>query len=167
MNTMVRLSGSKLSGTGTALLGLHLRWVCSVNEKSEANAESGTLSLISGANSHIYEPTSNGDFVLVVEGFGCSDTSQCLSFQPSALDEIGKAPTMSILPNPNSGDFTLIHPNQSGLHFTILDATGRRMHRGVLSIEQETNIHLDLAPGIYFISFKTDHVTPPLSFVVE
>jgi hypothetical protein len=58
------------------------------------------------------------------------------------------------IPNPNAGSFTLTlsSPNNEPAQITITNTLGRKVKEFTTTTNKETDVQLDVAPGVYFIS---------------
>ena len=59
---------------------------------------------------------------------------------------------LSISPNPNNGSFTLNYAGKTDIKIVVTDMTGRKMADYDMMPNKQMDIHLDVAPGIYFLS---------------
>jgi hypothetical protein len=82
-----------------------------------------------------------------------------------------KANSISLFPNPNSGNFTLSYylNNNTNADFKIMDVTGRKVYSMIISGtdgKQTISVN-DLSNGIYFYQITNDKETLRGKFVVE
>ncbi len=59
---------------------------------------------------------------------------------------------LSISPNPNNGSFTLNYAGKTDIKIVVTDMTGRKIADYDMMPNKQMDIHLDVAPGIYFLS---------------
>jgi hypothetical protein len=100
----------------------------------------------------------SGSYAVIVSSGGCSDTSDCMFLDQSALNEIPNS-IISIFPNPFND---LINIQWAGVNFETIeltDAFGKLISR--ISVSDLTSYELmskELSKGLYFIHlYGTDH----------
>ena len=115
--------------------------------------------LISGANAMTYDITQSGNYYLMATNwFGCATSSDTVYFTCSiGMDEYGRNGDIQILPNPNSGRFTvkINLPNAGEVQLLFRDLTGRTLREYFLSpiagtVEQEIDLGR-LPSGMYLM----------------
>jgi hypothetical protein len=108
-------------------------------------------SIISGETNQNYTPSSNGDFAVIVNLNGCSDTSACVSIATIGIDENTEALNFSIFPNPSSGSFQ-INSSAEGL-FGITNDLGQTLEIVEINALNNYSVTIEgLCPGIYFLN---------------
>lgn len=107
---------------------------------------------ISGATNSSYTPMSNGDYAVIIELNGCSETSNCVNMIGLNVGEISSKTNFSIYPNPTTGIFTIeleaINPPTT---IRIFDVLGQEILQQEI---QDTNTQINLneySNGTYFI----------------
>jgi hypothetical protein len=90
---------------------------------------------------------------------------------PTGIKQPDMANSVSLFPNPNSGNFTLSYSlnNNSNAIFKIMDVTGRKVYSTIISGETGRQIISvnDLSNGIYFYQITNDKETLQGKFVIE
>lgn len=116
-----------------------------------------TNTAIAGATSATFSPAVNGSYAIVVgNGIGCSDTSDCLVVDYLALAENPEI-NANIFPNP-AADVVNITFAQSSAKLIIRDAQGKMMQ--TRNIENGAVISLvNVQTGIYFFELITEKGT--------
>jgi Secretion system C-terminal sorting domain/Lamin Tail Domain len=116
-----------------------------------------TNTAIAGATSATFSPVVNGSYAIVVgNGIGCSDTSDCLVVDYLALAENPEI-NANIFPNPAT-DVVNITFAQSSAKLIIRDAQGKMMQ--TRTIESGAAISLvNVQTGIYFFELITEKGT--------
>lgn len=114
---------------------------------------------ITGATSQAYVPIANGSYALSITEFGCNDTSSCINITSVGLEGI-YSNTITIYPNPTSGDVTISLGKYAGyLDIRVISLVGTEMsHYKFYNTEKET-IKLEYKVGIYFLLIKTNDFT--------
>jgi PKD repeat protein len=148
INIGVTQSSGNLTSNETAI-GASYQWInCSNN------------TAISGANSISYMPNASGNYAVVINKNGCTDTSACYNVTVIGLKEIGNTPYLSLKPNP-AFEYTQLEGSgiKSGEYFIQLQSiAGQEIYNKKLLIEQgkfKESIDLsNISSGLYFLTFK-------------
>ena len=106
---------------------------------------------VDGATEQSFSPTMNGNYAVIVELNGCSDTSSCYSFNSASVQKVEKE-SVNLYPNPSSGSFSLIFSSiQESVEVKIVQIDGQ-----LIGIEHKTNakeifFDKEFAPGTYYL----------------
>ncbi|UTW62299.1 T9SS type A sorting domain-containing protein [bacterium SCSIO 12741] len=85
---------------------------------------------IPGETGKTFKPQANGSYALVVDRFGCTDTSSCYTFTNVGIGEEAKPGGVKIYPNPTQGRFVLEVPEGiQSFDMVILDSQGKEVMR--------------------------------------
>lgn len=85
-----------------------------------------TNQVIVGAVSPIYVATVNGSYAVIVTGNGgCADTSACFNVTSVGLDKTELDATISLYPNPTTGNVNITMSNDLEVNVTVFDAQGK------------------------------------------
>jgi len=112
---------------------------------------------LTGDTSFSYRASMNGNYKVIVELNGCSDTSNCIPVTSIGLAETNNAEVnFNIMPNPTRGILTveLLGVNPDGDRIFIYDMKGSIVHEEIL---MNTGQQLDLYhlnEGLYMIRYK-------------
>ena len=113
--------------------------------------------LIPGETSEIYEPSSVGEYYVVVTDGDCEEVSYAINYNISGIDNLDN--NISIYPNPTKGILT-IEGGSNIQNIIILNTLGNQL----LSVENNSNDYskseIDLttfAKGIYFIQVEQNN----------
>ncbi len=123
-------------------------WNCSSN------------SIVNGASSFNYTPSSNGDYAVIINNNGCADTSACYGIYTVGFNNYtSDLNNLEIIPNPNNGFFN-IQSNFLTAQFEITNLQGAIVYQGNLS-QTDNSIDLQTMPsGMYFLKlFHTNEST--------
>ena len=103
---------------------------------------------IAGATTLTFDATANGNYAVIITDGACSDTSMCMPITTIGIDEFDAA-SLSIYPNPTSGELTVDIAELDAKQFTMYDATGRIVMTGDLTkgVNHISIVHL--ARGTY------------------
>jgi len=84
-----------------------------------------------GENTMSYSPNMNGDYaVLVMNSFGCTNTSPCYSFILNSVNGASRQSAVNVFPNPSAGEL-----NISGMpvsRYQLYDISGRLVEDGLI-----------------------------------
>jgi hypothetical protein len=105
-------------------------------------------------------PNASGNYAVVINKNGCTDTSACYNVTVIGLKEIGNTPYLSLKPNP-AFEYTQLEGSgiKSGEYFIQLQSiAGQEIYNKKLLIEQgkfKESIDLsNISSGLYFLTFK-------------
>lgn len=116
-----------------------------------------TNTAIAGATSATFSPAVNGSYAIVVgNGIGCSDTSDCLVVDYLALAENSEI-NANIFPNPAT-DVVNITFAQSSAKLIIRDAQGKMMQTRTIGNGAAISL-VNVQTGIYFFELITEKGT--------
>jgi len=117
---------------------------------------SGTL--IPGATSEIFNPSSMGEYyVSVTDSNGCSENSLIIDYTISGLSSFDQS--IKIYPNPTSGFLTIEGTNAIN-NITVMTSIGNQLLKVENNNNEVSSTKLDLstfAKGIYFIQIEQNN----------
>lgn len=107
---------------------------------------------IDGATNFEFDAPKSGDYALVIEKDGCSETSDCITLVITGMEDIGNM-VQRIWPNPSSGNVNIhLNDRNQKLELFIQDISGRvLLHKDVAPGETIFTTELPAASGVYFI----------------
>ena len=112
-------------------------------------------SLIVGATTAIFTPTTNGNYAVIITLGSCSDTSNCVSLIVSGVEENGFRNEISIYPNPTNGNVNIDLGSLKGVHISIHNAIGQEVYSIVTGTQSQLEISLtDYSEGVFFIKVQ-------------
>jgi hypothetical protein len=111
--------------------------------------------LISGATNQTYTVTSNGDYAVVVNQNGCSDTSDCIMFTNVGVDDI-LLDGVSVYPNPARSSFVITSKNLlNDASMKILNALGQVIYQNQGLAGTKFNIDIsNFSNGLYTLELR-------------
>ena len=125
-----------------------------------------TNTSISGQTSNTFNPTSNGNYAVVVTNGSCVDTSSCINFVISGVTEISSTP-IKLSPNPAGEYIVLENLPTNKCQIVLHDITGRTVANiNNESSKQQLNV-ASLSKGVYLIEVTGKNVHERLYFVKE
>ena len=89
---------------------------------------------------------------------------------PAGVENISKAATaLSVFPNPSHGSFTLhiSAPQKETATITITNMLGKKVQQFIASTNEDVVVRVNAAPGVYFVSAKTQYETVTEKILVE
>ena len=96
-----------------------------------------------------------------VISYTVSDNSSVTTVTVNPCHNLNNIGTLAIFPNPTTGPFTLniSSPQPETATITITNILGEKIKQLTTTTNHDTQIQLDSAPGVYFISATTSHGT--------
>lgn len=119
--------------------GVSYQWInCATNE------------LIDSEVHQAFVPQQNGSYAVILTSTtnSCVDTTDCVAMNSVGLSENQLTDNVSIYPNPNTGSFTIVSPENATIE--ISDINGRIIER-LESISTKSEIELNEDSGIYLV----------------
>ena len=155
VNTAVTQNGTVLTASAT---GASYRWInCKDN------------SPVPGATAQTYTVTANGDYAVVVNVNGCSDTSDCLAVYTVGIAENKPQVSFTLFPNPSTGAFTVRTDGAfSDARIRIHNSAGQTVY--VREHISGTEVRIDLgghAPGLYLFEWDQHGLTERMRFILQ
>jgi len=121
---------------------------------------------ISGADSGMVVAIMTGNYECVIwDANGCKDTSNSIMVLFTHAPVIQNNATVSIAPNPNNGEFTIILDGikSSSTEISIFDLTGKTVYRTIIGLidgSHRQNVNLShTGDGLYVVTVKTANET--------
>ncbi|MDX2360761.1 MAG: T9SS-dependent M36 family metallopeptidase [Crocinitomicaceae bacterium] len=113
-------------------------------------------SIISGATSQTYSPTTNGDYAVIVTMNSCEDTSVCRTVSELGIIENGFGTDLVVYPNPTFGN---IHVDL-GSEFEVINVelfsmNGQLIEQKQVLMESSFDLELKGSPGSYMLKIST------------
>lgn len=108
------------------------------------------VAAISGETSNSYTVTQNGDYTVVVEQMGCSDTLSCFSVNDIGIEELESS--LEIFPNPADNHISIRASSlESVQHVELIDVFGRVVMQAQPT-SNEIELHIPhLTKGLYLL----------------
>ena len=112
-----------------------------------------TSSIINDETNQNFQPSSSGEYALIISNTNCYDTSECISYSHLNIKE-NAMDLIKVFPNPFKNEIEVIGYNGN---IKILDVNGKVLF--TTSNQINTKIDLsNLSLGIYFIQFGDDSI---------
>lgn len=119
---------------------------------------------ISGESNQSFTATSNGSYAVIVTQNGCSDTSECVSFNTIGLEE--NSLQLSLYPNPTNEKLN-IEAGETISKIVIYDLTGKQVVEQSIQANVTTISVDQLTKGIYTLQVFGAQKSNTLRFVKE
>lgn len=110
---------------------------------------------IAGETNISYTPTLTGNYAVVVDLNGCSDTSACMLVDFSGIEELNNI-KFNIYPNPGSGVFNLKFAEESDYNVVVYDLSGKMVFNNQLNSSTGEIDLSALMHGVYHVSVMND-----------
>lgn len=123
---------------------------------------------IVGETNAVFMPSISGDYQVIIQKEGCSDTSACYTIILTATEDVSIISQPRISPNPSNGNFIVSHSRLTP-RFALFDILGRTITFSSKSIDDRTMIDMDEnVPGLYYLEICQPG-TPPtiLPFIIK
>ncbi|UKN01210.1 T9SS type A sorting domain-containing protein [Paracrocinitomix mangrovi] len=115
-----------------------------------------TQSAISGATNQSYIATQNGDYAVIIELNGCTDTSACYTVSGMGTDELEKF-SVNIFPNP-AKDMVHIQLTEKYdfINLELRDLSGRLVFESTYNNTSKIELATPFTKGIYLLNISID-----------
>jgi len=111
---------------------------------------------IPAANSLSYKPLKNGEYAVIIDQAGCTDTSDCVEVRGIDMPEMGIS-DLKLYPNPTQGYFVIELPfSADQIKVRINDTFGKKIFQDFFTTTREINIEMDQPEGVYFVEIEAD-----------
>ncbi len=122
--------------------------------------------MIEATGTSSFTPDVTGDYALIVELNGCSDTSDCVSVIVIGIEERINKSTLQLFPNPNHGRFNIAGlTNYSS--WSIFDSFGKLIWSQQLNHGTLIQLPENLPEGMYSVKITSAEHTEMLRFLLE
>lgn len=114
-----------------------------------------------------FTATKNGKYAVILTENGCVDTSACVTITGVGISENNWNTTLSIFPNPSSGNFTI---NVGDINETVTIKIADISGRNISTKEYNTNlinITLNEPNGVYFLNIYTKEKSATIKFIKQ
>ena len=117
---------------------------------------------IAGATASSFIPTVNGSYAVTITKNGCSETSNCLTVNNAALNELEGLNALSIHPNPATDKIAISFDleNETAVSVSVRDLSGKVVYSADLGSKAGKNAisvnTKSFANGVYVVNFETE-----------
>ena len=129
----------------------------------------GSLTEIIGATAQNFTPFANGLYAVIVSNNGCRDTSNCIGFAITAINELSLSDGISIYPIPFADGFYIDGAllGIKGNDIKLFNALGQIVFSKKLNGEKTFIKTENLATGIYFLEVQTVNTSRMYKLIKE
>jgi hypothetical protein len=107
---------------------------------------------IAGATDQSFEPSSSGDYAVIITQGSCSDTSSCVEFTAVNNLESPNSSYFTIYPNPNNGHFTIVFSEfEANSVVELYNSLGKLLLKEELTSNSYQIDAGEIDKGVYFI----------------
>lgn len=116
-----------------------------------------TNSPIQGATDQTFLPSENGNYAVIVEANGCTDTSACFAMMSVGFYDNEFGSGVQIFPNPTLGRFEIdLGDLYQDIEVEITDLRGKTIQLESALNTESISVELKEAAGLYLIHLKAD-----------
>ncbi|MFB6305748.1 MAG: T9SS type A sorting domain-containing protein, partial [Flavobacteriales bacterium] len=110
---------------------------------------------IQGETDSVFQPSSNGDYAVIVTQNGCVDTSNCHNVTGLGIENHTSEYDIDLYPNPNNGSFTLDWNKNADINsVTVTDKLGQKVYEEKDPKGQNHQVSLDVSAGVYYLNVQ-------------
>ncbi len=153
IDTMTTQSGSTLISADS--IGPYQWFDCSTNMA------------INGAVSQTFSATVNGDYFLVIERHGCSDTSACFNVSGVGSKLNQRSSGIAVYPNPADDNLSIDLGQEMDAVIRILDTQGRVVLNLNSSNDRIVDVDLNLRIGYYIVWIESKEFRESFELVIK
>ncbi len=123
---------------------------------------------ISGQNTQLFYPESNGNYAVIVEQNGCSDTSDCVNISALAIFRQDDFKDLNIIPNPSQGLINIDFRKPTWAQIEIYNSQGELIKRVIISdAVSSVEINFEGAPGLYLFKISNEYSVATYKIIKE
>lgn len=123
---------------------------------------------IEGETAANFTAKENGQYACIVSTGACSDTSTCFAITTVGLPDRIDQLEAHIYPNPTGGKLFLdLKKEYQDISITIIDIQGRKIFHEEVQHQQAVPLHVEAAPGIYFLHLIADEKRTMIQLLKE
>jgi len=150
LNLTINTPNLSVTETGTSLtanqVGASYQWL-----------NCPAMTPIVGATSQTYSVIANGDYAVIVDNNGCSDTSTCYNVTSVGVIQNNFENEVDVYPNPTNGNFSIdLGEHYSSVTVSITDLSGKQIQSKVYKNSQLLDFTLKQPAGVYFLIIESD-----------
>ncbi|MDB4286155.1 GEVED domain-containing protein [bacterium] len=126
------------------------------------------LTPISGATTQSYTAPSNGDYAVIINNNGCSDTSACYTVVSVGIVENDFGTGFLVYPNPTDGNFSIaLGAKYPSITITLTDIKGKFIQSNIYKDSQLLNLNIEEAAGVYLLMIESEDKKAVIRLVRE
>jgi uncharacterized repeat protein (TIGR01451 family) len=148
-NAVVNTINDGVTNTSTSISGITITANLSGTNYQWLDCNNGDT-LITGATSQSFTPTTNGNYAVIVSNGCFSDTSACVAITTIGINELSN-PSISIYPNPANSNVIITTTKPTIIK--IINLLGEVILTKRIETKMEIDIH-SLSSGIYYLQIE-------------
>jgi hypothetical protein len=161
LNLTINAPISSVTETGTSLtanqLGASYQWL-----------NCPAMTPIVGATNQTYSVTANGDYAVIVDNNGCSDTSSCYNVTSVGVIQSNFENEPLLYPNPTNGNFSIdLGEHYSSVTVSITDLSGKQIQSTSYKNSQLLDLTLKQPAGVYFLVIESGNKKSTLRLIKQ
>ncbi|MCD4679891.1 MAG: T9SS type A sorting domain-containing protein, partial [Bacteroidales bacterium] len=142
VDTSVTVNSTTITANAT---GAYYQWI-----------DCSTMLPISGEVNQSYTATANGSYAVIINEYGCTDTSFCYSITTVGILENTFESLFSIYPNPTTGQLTItFKETYDQITLTVKNIGGKFISSTVIKEKEKVTLDIEGAKGYYFVNIES------------
>lgn len=122
---------------------------------------------ISGETNQGFTPTTNGNYAVIIEMGGCTDTSDCYPITEVGIEE-NELAGVNVFPNPSNGSFAINLEQSLEGDITIVGIDGKLIHTEKIASRKFIEINLnDVEAGVYMLQLNTESKRKTIRIIIK
>ncbi len=109
---------------------------------------------IPNATDSSYTPTNDGTYCVIIDHYGCIDTSNCISMIGLGINELSNNHLIDVYPNPTNGKINIDYVSSNNIEFvslSIKNTIGQELFEHTFTASEKIATEIQGSSGIYFI----------------
>jgi endoglucanase len=122
------------------------------------HCDNGKFTLINDALNRNYSPSSPGEYAVELTQNDCVDTSMCILFNATGIDQGSKVEKPMIFPNPATDRIRILLPQaEDRLDVDLKNVLGQVFHKEVFFQTRDIEFSFHVPKGIYFMVLRNSN----------
>jgi len=123
---------------------------------------------VAGEISQSYTITDGDNYAVIVTQGNCSDTSSCVNFVVTGIEEDSFGSGINLYPNPTSNNTIIDLGTITGVDIFIMDITGKVVYSKENETRNQVNLNTtSLNKGLYFVTIQNDNQNRVLKLIKQ
>lgn len=124
--------------------------------------------IITGETNQSYNPATNGDYAVAVTKNGCTDTSACINFIITGINEL-ETSFVKIYPNPTTSEFIVeLVGNSSEIQLSIVSIEGKTVYTNNTINTNKINVDAaDWSKGVYIVKITSKQSSKVMKLIKQ
>ncbi len=127
-----------------------------------------TGAFIVGATGQTYTATANGDYAVILNLTGCSDTSSCFNVTSVGIIENDFENELIVYPNPTDGKFSIdLGETYNTVTITLMDMSGKHIQLRTYNESQLLNLEIEEPASVYLLMIQSGNKKAVIRLIKE